>query len=210
MKFKIKGLDDAITESGQMFNKFGQMLDSLTSFVEEYETRANKEYDVNLSDNSPYREVPVQQNYDLKLLDTVRRNILIFMYLPEELEAFEQDYQNILKERDGVISQAKNDITSEISEFQNLSTNEKAELDKEEVEAQGHNATMNTMAKLRENPDPVAINTAKSRVIGATTLLAVKLGLADKIKTIVAPATKKYLNNDEMIEILTKVMQALV
>jgi hypothetical protein len=100
MKFKIKAFDDAINESGQMVNKVSSWLRKLSREIDNLLEPINiklPEYDVDLSDNSPYQQLSEENKFNLSKIQEIRNNIPIYMYLEEELKIFEKEYNNLIQ-----------------------------------------------------------------------------------------------------------------
>jgi hypothetical protein len=100
MKFKIKAFDDAINESGQIVNKVSSWLRKLSREIDNLLEPINvklPEYDVDLSDNSPYQQLSEEQLFNLELVNEIKNNIPIYMYLPDELKIFEKEYNNLIQ-----------------------------------------------------------------------------------------------------------------
>ena len=158
MKFRIKGLDDAISESGSMINSAISFLDKIGNSVGRLEQLEKPEFNINLSDESPYKKLTPEQLRDLAYVNKVRENILTFMYLPDELETFEEEYQQIIE--GGMVEYKKMavEILKEIiKEFDTSlswmegkkyrSSEEMAKLEQQELQGQINN----TKANLKSN-----------------------------------------------------------
>ena len=99
VKFIFKAQDDAISETGQILSNFSRFLDRVLNEVTKLSQLEDRgpEYDVNLSDNSPYRNIPQESIFNEEVINKVKSEIVTFMYFPEELEVFEKEYEELIK-----------------------------------------------------------------------------------------------------------------
>lgn len=99
VKFIFKAQDDAISETGQILSNFSRFLDKVLNEVTKLSQLEDRgpEYDVDLSDNSPYRNIPQESIFNEEVINKVKSEIVTFMYFPEELEVFEKEYEELIK-----------------------------------------------------------------------------------------------------------------
>lgn len=99
VKFIFKAQDDAISETGQILSNFSRFLDRVLNEVTKLSQLEDRgpEYDVNLSDNSPYRNIPQESIFNEEVINKVKSEIVTFMYFPDELEVFEKEYEELIK-----------------------------------------------------------------------------------------------------------------
>lgn len=101
IRFHIKGQDDAIDEQGEVISKVTQSLDD---FMRDFDRMLNTpteqqiEFNVSLSDNSPFKKLQKKDLINKKIVDKTWAEFPRFMYLPEEVELFQEEYNKILIE----------------------------------------------------------------------------------------------------------------
>lgn len=98
VRFHVKAQDDAIQEQGQIINNINQHLDR---FLREFDRWVNEpvngpEFNVNLSDQSPFKKLDVKKLKDRQDVERVWKELPRFMYLPEELEQFKKEYDELI------------------------------------------------------------------------------------------------------------------
>lgn len=100
VKFVFKAEDDAISESSAILSKTSSWLGKLSSSLDDLLNRIDvnsPEYNVDLSDNSPYQQLSEEDKFNLVKIKQIHDNIPIYMYLQEELEIFEEEYKQLVE-----------------------------------------------------------------------------------------------------------------
>lgn len=99
VRFIVKAQDDAISEANKMLSNFSNFLDKVLNEVTRLSQLEDKspEYDVNLSENSPYRNIPEEDIFNEEVINKIKSEIVTFMYFPDELEVFENEYKELIK-----------------------------------------------------------------------------------------------------------------
>jgi DNA repair ATPase RecN len=98
IKFIFKAQDDAISETGQILSNFSRFLDKVLNEVTKLSQLEDRtpEYDISLSENSPYRNIDEDNIFNEEMINQVKSEIVTFMYFPDELEAFENEYKELI------------------------------------------------------------------------------------------------------------------
>lgn len=120
IKFIVKAQDDAISEAGQMLSNFSRFLDKVLNEVTRLSQLENREpeYNVSLSDDSPYKNIPSEDIFNEEVIDKVKSEIVTFMYFPDELEVFENEYKELIKN----IQNYKNDAIKNLENTKGILT----------------------------------------------------------------------------------------
>lgn len=132
VKFKIKAQDDAIQEQGQIINDVTR---SITQFLHEFDRWLQMpvevpEFNVNLSDQSPFKKLDNKQIKDWEQVEKVWKEFPRFMYTDDELAVFEKEFGEIQK----ILMQAAkkslaNSLNKTIGFIKTLSDDEKVKED---------------------------------------------------------------------------------
>lgn len=94
----IKSEDDAIDTQKSVMKNVTKFFDKLFKEWDNLDVDMEAEFMVSLSDESPFKKLSKSQLRNKNTVDKTYRLIPRFMYFEEELDVFEAEYQEILKE----------------------------------------------------------------------------------------------------------------
>lgn len=200
MKFKIKALDDAVSESSQIFSTIIGWLNKLSQLAQQfkdYEVNYT-EYSVNLSNESPYAKLTPEQRMYKAEVNKVHDAILPYMHYENELKEYEKDYQDLLAAIEKFKEHAKKRLLNMVSAIKNMPEKRKIEKDKREHQGQIINVKQEYKSFKRDNPEAETVNTTKKNILEYLDKIAKMIDLSDEDRQKIAQSFGGYQSLDDL------------